>query len=129
MSTTNSRRRERLRGAGLILGIIEAVVLGIFGLSLGSLAEALSASMTLTYWLIVLAPVLFVSGSLFVASKWPLIGGVLFIVFGLLPTIALIGIFGTSILLLFVSLLLLAPGVLFLLSWREGRKDAKEAGN
>lgn len=112
----------------MILGIIEAVILGILGLSLGSLAEAFSAPMRLTDWLIALAPVLFVSGSLFVASKWSLIGGVLLIVLGLLPIIALM-ILGASILLLFVSLLVLAPGVLFLLSWGEERKDAKEAGN
>ena len=128
MSTANLKRRMRLRMTGLIIGFV-GVSLCTYGLLAGVLfgpGNLLSILGT------VVAPGLFLFGSLAIAWKWERIGSVLLILEGLVPigfSLWLIGVFGSSSLTLglrsfFIGLPLPVSGILLLLSWREGRKHA-----
>jgi hypothetical protein len=80
MSTTNSRRRKWLRLAGLILGLIGASGAALFvwfslAFSGGRIVEPI-------HWLYVLVSGLIIIGSIAVAWKWELIGGVVLKAYG-----------------------------------------------
>lgn len=126
MSTTNSKRRKWLRLVGLILGIIGAgglalIVWVVLAFSWGRIVEPI-------HWLYVLVSGLIIIGSVAVAWKWELIGGVALIVEGLPPIVigtlwvTQYGLFALFLLVLPVGLPLLICGILFTLSWREGQK-------
>ncbi len=130
MNTTNSKQRERLRLTATILGVIGVVadMALAFVSCLASFQSpwSLELAYSLFSWLVHLAVLL-------VAGIWPFIGGVLLILdSSLLATFffvthSLVGLLGLG-LFLTAYLPLLASGVLFLLSWREGRRHPKQAG-
>ena len=126
-----SNVQTRLRRAGLILGFVGAGVgsptsflscLAAFQ-SPWSLELGYVVFSWLMHWIIIL-----------VACKWALVGGVLLILdSSLLATFLFPGHQWSgwnvlSVLFFSIFLLLLASGVLFLLSWREGRKHGETSG-
>ncbi len=121
-------RRTRLRRAGLILGFVGAGIGSptsfLSCLAAFQLAWSLEVGYVVFSWLMHWAILL-------VASKWALVGGVLLILdSSLLATFLFPGHQWSgwnmlSVLFLSVFLLLLASGVLFILSWREGRKHGE----
>jgi hypothetical protein len=118
--------RVALHGPASIAGLI-----GLFTFTLYSyIFTALGAKSWLTIPL-----GLFVLGSLLIARKWPLIGGVLLLLVGSLPIGLLVIIsqhgftYSWFLFWLIPTLPLLASGILFLLSWREGRRPSKEMGS
>jgi len=94
-------RKKRLRRTGLIVGL--------FGSGLYTVVSWAFASETLGL-LSVVIPIIILGGILITALKKPLIGGILLVVVGFPTSLTLFG------------LPLLAAGILFLLSWREGRR-------
>lgn len=104
----------KLRRAGFIVGIITACLLVLFlifsinGMLHGDLFNIL---------IYIAIPGALLFGSLIVALKWTLIGGIIVISEGLFLTVLTL----KTRLVLF-GLLLLASGYLFILSWRVGRK-------
>ncbi len=121
-------RRTRLRLVGLILGIVGAVAgfpaSFLSCLAAFELAWSLEVGYVVFSWLMHWAILL-------VACKWALVGGVLLILdSSLLATFLFRGHQWSgwnvlSVLFLSVFLLLLASGVLFILSWGEGRKHGE----
>ena len=105
----------KLRRAGFIVGIITACLLV---LSLIFLIRAFHQGGDLPDFLIYVAiPGVFLFGSLIVALKWTLIGGIIVISEGLFLTVLT----WKTRLVLF-GLLPLVSGILFILSWRVGHK-------
>ncbi len=119
MSTSNSKRHGFLWWSAFVIGLVYASLftfVAIVGCSFYMVSPA---------WVGLLALTLF--GSVAVAGKWKLVGGVLLIIecpsLIIWDTITLLSGFPM------LHLPLLASGVLFLLSWREGRRPSKETGS
>ena len=109
----------QLRRAGFIVGIITACLLV---LSLIFLIKTFHQGGDLFDYLIYVAiPAVLLFGSLFVALKWTLIGGIIVISEGLFLTV-----WKTSSVSMLFGLPLLASGFLFILSWRVGHKLLNE---
>lgn len=132
MSVTNSRGQRWLNWSGLITGI-----LGAGGLTLFVYSVALDWMIRLpepVAWLDITACGLLLYGSVFVAWKRRGTGGIILIVSNAVVSaphsiLAMRMEFGGLGMLFFempASTLLLVSGVLFLLSWREGRKLLKK---
>ena len=132
VSTANYHRRDYLRWSALITGLTGAGTVTFFVWFLGAFAQGRITR--LIDWLFVLGTGLFALGSMAIARKWPLIGGVLLIVEGLVP----IGLFvwagiqsghvlGVLLFSLIPGLPLLTSGVLYILAWREGRRPSSVA--
>jgi len=124
MSITNSKKRKWLHRGGLITGLIGAgastlMLLFWFG------GAMLQARLCREDWsFVALFPIHWVGVT--IAGKWPLIGAVVLIA----DTLLLVGLLLNTRLdyMSFIGVLLLASGILFLLSWREGRKASGNEG-
>ena len=95
-----------------------ALILGLIGAGVWTLAMVGLFSVNLLFILVVLIPWV----GLALAWKRPFIGGVVLIVVGSVTAYALVGLRGGDILFLLAGLPFLVCGVLFILSWREGRE-------
>lgn len=119
--------RKKLYRAGLIVGLVGVVLITLFALAV---SESPFSMYAVPMALILSLPFLAMVG---VAWKWPLIGGILLIIGGLFwpvlrlttmpPTSQPMPLATLALVILPVSLLPLASGILFLLSRRA--KEAK----
>ena len=122
-----SKVRKPLYRAGLIVGLAGAIVLTLF---IFTTNEGRFSWYSVPTVILFVLPLLAI---MVIAWKWPLIGGILLIIGGLFwpvwrlttmpPTSQPMPLATLAIVILPVSLLPLASGILFLLSWRA--KEAK----
>lgn len=127
LTTPSSNRQKKLYQAGLIVGLAGVVLITLFALAV---SEAPFSMYAVPMALIFSLPFLAMVG---VAWKWPVTGSILLIAAGLFwpvwrlttmpPTSQPMPLATLALVILPVSLLPLASGILFLLSWRA--KEAK----
>ncbi len=122
---TDFRRRDPLRSIALVSGVIGVGALTffmylIFAFPQGRITDPMG-------WLVVIGTGLFTLGSIAIAWKWPLIGGILVIIEGLLPVALLVwstiqahSVFSFLVIFFLIpGLPSLASGALFLFLFRE----------
>ena len=127
MTTPSSNRQKKLYRAGLIVGLAGAIELTLF---IFATSEGRFSWYSVPTVILFVLPLLAI---MVIAWKWPLIGGILLIIGGLFwpvwrlttmpPTSQPMPLATLALVILPVSLLPLASGILFLLSWRA--KEAK----
>ena len=123
----NANRRKWLRRLGLILGLIWAgwftfLFLVLFGIGIqGDFPYLLVLLGDWRSWWLVAVPGVISFGSVVIAWKWERIGGAILVILGLVLICSLV-VFSIKLILLAAGFPLLVSGVLFILSWREGRK-------
>ncbi len=133
MGKTNSNRIRWLRRIGLIVGLVWAGLWTVF-VAASSLSEGfgpLTGEAVIASSVLVLG-VLFLWGSLVIAWKRELVGGILLITAGLLVVIGYtlgaasrIDPVGIVLVVVIMGLPPVVAGLLFILSWRVSRKTPK----